>query len=51
VSCDHCIDARTDDQRKRYAARQHQVEIADARGEPHIGATAAHMKKPAKTGS
>ena len=51
VSCDYCIDARTDEQRKRYAARQHQVEIAEARGEPHIGATAAQMKKSANTES
>ncbi|MGB0683998.1 MAG: rhodanese-related sulfurtransferase [Magnetovibrionaceae bacterium] len=37
VSCDHCIDQRTDDQRKRYAERQAQVVRAEARGEQHVG--------------
>ncbi len=51
VSCDYCIDVRTDDQRQRYAARQHQVEIAEERGQPHIGASAAQMKKTIDTES
>ena len=37
VSCDHCIDQRSDDQRARYAARQNQVQLAEERGEAHIG--------------
>lgn len=38
VSCDRCIDQRSDEQRTRYAERQHQVELADERGQPHVGA-------------
>jgi len=38
VSCDYCIDQRTDEQRERYAARQLQTELAEKRGEPHVGA-------------
>jgi UPF0176 protein len=38
VSCPHCFDARTDEDRQRYAERQRQVELAQARGKgPHIG--------------
>ncbi|ESW90024.1 rhodanese-related sulfurtransferase [Mesorhizobium sp. C280B] len=37
VSCPHCFDARSDEDRARYAERQHQVELAQARGDRHIG--------------
>jgi len=38
VSCPHCFDARTDEDRQRYAERQRQVELARAQGRgPHIG--------------
>ncbi|MEO5757462.1 MAG: hypothetical protein ABIQ51_11475, partial [Mesorhizobium sp.] len=38
VSCPHCFDARTDEDRRRYAERQRQVELAQAQGRgPHIG--------------
>ncbi|ESY99470.1 rhodanese-related sulfurtransferase [Mesorhizobium sp. LNHC209A00] len=38
VSCPHCFEARSDEDRKRYAERQRQVELAQARGRgPHIG--------------
>ncbi|MBZ9952017.1 rhodanese-related sulfurtransferase [Mesorhizobium sp. BR1-1-15] len=38
VSCPRCFDARSDDDRQRYAERQRQVELAQARGRgPHIG--------------
>ena len=38
ISCPHCFDARTDGDRQRYAERQRQVELAEARGKgPHIG--------------
>ena len=38
VSCPHCFDARSDEDRRRYAERQRQVELAQARGRgPHIG--------------
>jgi UPF0176 protein len=38
ISCPHCFDARSDEDRQRYAERQRQVELAQARGKaPHIG--------------
>jgi UPF0176 protein len=37
VKCPHCAVLRSDDQRKRYAERQRQVERADARGSRHLG--------------
>lgn len=38
ISCHHCIDERSDDDRARYAERHRQVELAEARGEgKHIG--------------
>ncbi|TJW46543.1 MAG: rhodanese-related sulfurtransferase, partial [Mesorhizobium sp.] len=38
VSCPHCFDARSDEDRARYAERQRQVELAHARGDRrHIG--------------
>ena len=38
VSCGYCIDERSEEQRKRYAERQAQVEMAENRGEAHVGA-------------
>ncbi len=40
ISCPHCIENVTDEQRARFAERQKQVELAKARGEEHIGASA-----------
>lgn len=38
VSCPHCFDVRSDEDRARYAERQRQVELAHAQGRgPHIG--------------
>ena len=37
VSCPHCIDARNEEQRARYAERQKQQKLARKRGEEHIG--------------
>ncbi|MHA6686394.1 oxygen-dependent tRNA uridine(34) hydroxylase TrhO [Mesorhizobium sp. A556] len=37
VSCPHCYEGRSQDDRARYAERQRQVELAAARGEEHIG--------------
>ncbi|MDP0983774.1 hypothetical protein Q6266_29055, partial [Klebsiella variicola] len=38
VSCPHCYEARSDEDRARYAERHRQVELADRRGERrHIG--------------
>jgi UPF0176 protein len=40
VSCPHCFDKHTLDQRQRYEERQRQMELSKARGEAHIGADA-----------
>ena len=45
VSCDGCIDQRSDEQRARYASRQLQVELAEERGEPHVGKRYETVKK------
>ncbi len=37
VSCPHCIAARSDEDRARYAARHQQVKLASKRGTRHIG--------------
>lgn len=37
VSCPHCIDEKSDEERASYAERQRQMELAQARGEQHIG--------------
>jgi len=37
VSCHRCHDKVSDQQRHRYAERQRQISLADARGENHIG--------------
>jgi UPF0176 protein len=37
VSCPHCADSKSDDQRARFAERQRQIELARERGEAHIG--------------
>lgn len=38
VSCPRCFDELTPDQQLRFAERQRQVDLANARGEPHVGA-------------
>jgi UPF0176 protein len=37
VSCPHCIDKVTDEQRQRFIERERQVQLATQRGEVHIG--------------
>ena len=37
VSCPHCIDKTTEQQRIRFAERHKQIELARSRGEDHIG--------------
>jgi UPF0176 protein len=41
ISCPHCFDSVTDEQRARFAERQRQIELAKQRGEEHIGADVA----------
>ena len=40
VACPHCADQFTDADRARFRERQHQVELARARGTRHIGGEA-----------
>lgn len=37
VSCPHCYEVRTEDDRERYRNRQRQIELAKKRGQKHIG--------------
>ena len=46
VSCPHCIDQQSDEQRERFAERQRQVDLAKARGEKHIGDAAVIQPHP-----
>ncbi|MEL7046660.1 MAG: rhodanese-related sulfurtransferase, partial [Pseudomonadota bacterium] len=41
VSCPHCIDRQTDEQRDRFAERQRQMDLARERGSVHLGQEAA----------
>ncbi len=41
VSCHHCIDQYTDEQKARFAEREKQIELAKKRGEAHIGGDVA----------
>ena len=40
VSCPHCFDKSTPDQKARYQEREKQIRLAKARGEEHIGGNA-----------
>ncbi len=44
VSCPACRDELSDEKRERLVERQRQVELADARGEAHVGADLATQK-------
>lgn len=51
VSCPHCFDKTTVEQKRRYAERQHQIALARQRGEAHIGVqtqAAARKNREAK---
>ncbi|WP_431687740.1 rhodanese-related sulfurtransferase [Hahella sp. NBU794] len=45
VSCPHCYDKVSEDQLRRFAAREQQIELAKSRGEEHIGSEAAKAIK------
>ncbi len=47
VSCPHCHDKHTDEQKQRFAERQKQVELARQRADRHIGVR-VELKKAAK---
>jgi len=44
VSCPRCHDKMTEQQRQRFAERQHQIELARSRGEEHIAVDQAEQK-------
>ncbi|MDF1818012.1 MAG: rhodanese-related sulfurtransferase [Immundisolibacteraceae bacterium] len=53
VSCRHCQDQRTDNDRQRFKERERQVELAEQRGETHLGGEVeqlASRRKQAKRG-
>jgi UPF0176 protein len=37
VTCAHCFDSKTEEQRRRYADRQIQIDLAKSRNQKHIG--------------
>lgn len=47
VSCHHCFDKTSEEQRKRFEERERQVQLAKLRGEKHLGTEAkeAHLKR------
>ncbi|MDJ0612425.1 MAG: rhodanese-related sulfurtransferase [Rhizobiaceae bacterium] len=45
ISCPHCHDTMSDAQRARFSERQHQIELAKARGETHIAADQSAQKE------
>jgi UPF0176 protein len=50
VSCPHCFDKTSAEQRARFAERQRQIALARQRGEAHLGAAMAHPAKQAEGG-
>ena len=45
LSCHHCFDRVSDEQKQRFTQRQKQVQLAKARGEKHIGSAAQQDTK------
>ncbi len=43
VSCPHCYDKASEEQRKRFQEREKQVEMSKSRGEDHIGSSAKQI--------
>lgn len=43
VSCPKCIDKHTDEQKARFREREKQVQLANARGETHVGGEADQL--------
>ncbi|MGO1502617.1 MAG: rhodanese-related sulfurtransferase, partial [Marinobacter sp.] len=43
VSCHRCIDSLSEEQKARFAEREHQMRLAQARGESHVGGDAARI--------
>ena len=45
ISCPHCFDKTSDEQRQRFAQREKQVQLAKVRGEEHIGSSVTEISK------
>ena len=45
VSCPHCVDEMTPEQKRRFAERQKQINLARKRGEAHMGPEAAANRR------
>ena len=45
VQCHHCVDEYSDAQRERFRMRQQQIELAESRGERHVGMDVQAFKK------
>lgn len=45
VSCPHCFDTVSEEQRQRFAEREKQIQLAKARGEEHIGGEVKNLIK------
>lgn len=43
VSCPKCVDKHSDEQKARFREREKQVQLANVRGETHVGGEAAHL--------
>ena len=43
VSCPNCINQHSAEQKQRYLEREKQNQLAQARGEKHIGGEVAHI--------
>lgn len=48
VSCPSCYDKKTDKQRRRFAERERQVQLAKSRGEEHIGSDVNEISQQRK---
>ena len=48
ISCPHCFERTSEEQRQRFAERQKQVELAKQRGESHIGSEASNIIRERK---
>ena len=46
ISCPYCFDAKTEGQKRGFAERQRQVQLARQRGLTHVGASQPDKKKP-----
>lgn len=45
IQCHHCVDEHTPAQKERFAMRQRQIELAERRGERHVGLQQEALKR------